>query len=89
MRIKRSKRRHATNIKRIRLLQISEYSDCPGPYRRTAEYWGKDENFARNPGRGKASKYLKRCSNKKLRKCNEVLSGSEYKKVFDYWWALT
>ena len=39
--------------------------------------------------RGKRSKYLKKLSNKKVRRYNGEISGKGgYKKLFDYWWEL-
>ena len=39
--------------------------------------------------RGKRSKYLKRLSNRKIRKYKGEISGKGwYKKLFDYWWEL-
>ena len=34
------------------------------------------------------TKFLRRISNKKYRKHNEIHNFSTYKKLFDYWWTL-
>ena len=38
--------------------------------------------------RGKRSKWLKRQSNKKLRREKDIFQRGQYRKVFDYWWEL-
>lgn len=87
---RKGKRIQLTERAKKRLLRITKYSCYPGPYQRTTEgYWDKDETFARNPGRGRASKYLKRCSNRKIRHDSSIYQGGHYRKVFDYWWELT
>lgn len=37
---------------------------------------------------GKRAKYLRRCSNKKVRRTKETYQRGQYRKVFDYWWRL-
>lgn len=48
-----------------------------------------DEEYYIRFYRGKRSKYLKKLSNKKVRKYDGEISGKGgYKKLFDYWWEL-
>lgn len=34
------------------------------------------------------TKYLRRLSNRKVRKTKDIPNGNAYKRVFDYWWEL-
>ena len=35
------------------------------------------------------TKYLRRQSNRKVRKSNELANGNQYRKHYDYWWIIT
>lgn len=80
---KRRNRRKATVFKKKRQLHTATYAGYPGPFCR------EEETFVRNPGRGRASKFLKKSSNRKVRHTNDLLQNGQYKKQYDYWWNLT
>lgn len=41
-----------------------------------------------NSGRGKRSAYIKRVSNKKVRRSQGLFQNSEYRRLYDYWWEM-
>lgn len=48
--------------------------------RRFVRYWASN-----TPG---YTKYLRRQTNKKIRRSDELYQGGLYKKAFEYWWAI-
>lgn len=81
---KRNKRERGLKYKK-HLKNLAEitcrYYPCPAIY---------SNSYYKRLYRGKRSKYLKRQSNKKIRKYKRCLSdGNMYRKVFDFWWELT
>ena len=72
------KKQDARHKKQLR--DISTYSSFPGVSKKNGYYVVN--------GRGRASKYLKKQSNRKLRRNCVVYKGNQYRKVFDYWWTL-
>lgn len=79
-----AERRHFDAVHKKKLYRISQYSGYPGPW------YSEAKGRVLNCGRGRRSKYLKRQSNRRLRR-QKYFHGTDgyYKKVFDYWWELT
>lgn len=49
-----------------------------------------DTKYVKREWRGKRSKYLKRCSNRRIRRHKgEIPKRCGYRRVFDFWWELT
>lgn len=80
----RAQRRRLTRRHNARLRLIAEIDgNYPGPY--ISDRKGR----VINPGRGRISKYLKKQSNRKIRRYkNRRFHGGNYRKLFDYWWEL-
>ena len=77
---KREDRRRRTAKYKRRLVFIAKNAaNYPGPY------YSKKKNRVVNDGRGQISSYLKKLSNKKVRRTKGLFSGSTYRKVYDYW----
>ena len=83
--------KHKQKLKRLYEMSNSMYP-CPVIY--TDEIWIKGRGYVENPKpyykrwyRGKRSKYLKRLSNKRIRRYkNELYKGNQCHKLFDFWW---
>lgn len=73
-----SKRRYTDYVKTRNKKQFAEKS-C----RQLTPY--VEDGVYRNPGRGKMSSYLKRTSNKKIRKTPGIYKGGKHKRVQEYW----
>lgn len=69
-----------------RLKRLSE--ETPHCYAGGAWYDGEKGRYIRVwiSGRGGRPKYLRKRTNKKLRRCKDLLNYGKYRKVFDYWW---
>ena len=84
-------RKHKKKL--VRLAKI-----CSKWYHSPAYMMDKDRDYTSDPEemmfvsriyRGHRSKYLKRISNKKIRRYNkEIKSRGGYKRIFDYWWEM-
>ena len=75
-------RRMQERAHKMKLREISKYCGYPGVWEHNGYY---------KMGRGSISKYLKRLSNKKVRRTpvEITLRRGDYRRVFDYWWELT
>ena len=81
---KARRRRILTARHKERLLRKSKESrGWLGPY------FDEDKNRLIIIPRGKRSKFLKKCGNRRVRNSKELLKHSNYKRVYDYWWELT
>lgn len=101
----RAYRRHQKERKRKQMVKLDEichhypypfHPMCMDEHGKRTYHFPWDENpilyykrAYRSHGRGDASGYLKKVSNRKIRKSwNFKLRGSNYKKVYDYWWMM-
>ncbi len=50
--------------------------------------WEQVGKYIKYPGNSNAQRYLKKVSNKKVRKYKSIKSGCAYRRLFDYWWIL-
>lgn len=70
---------------------IGKY-DCPPMWlnwRRIDGEWVQVGNYLKYPNRSSRQKYLKHCSNKKVRKSVDICGkGNAYRREFDYKWEL-
>lgn len=77
----RAKRRERDNNKTNKKKDIANntfgnyYIDNDGVVK---HYWKK----------GRVKKFLKKYSNRKVRRHKGILKGGQYKRKFDYWWSL-
>ena len=95
---KKSKRRirrlnnkkHKEHLKYLHDITGNSYP-CPAYYY-TGSWKSPRENrycYYRRCYRGSRSKYLKNQSNRKIRRYkNEIKSGNNYRRIYDYWWGL-
>lgn len=77
----RQERRVRKEKEKNRLRKLNEYTFG-------AVVVNGDGHIARCYHRSNYQRFLKRSSNKKLRRDNNVLHGGQYKKAFEYWWEL-
>lgn len=88
----RAYRRRMNYLKRKRLMEIVK-----GGYNRSFytnwEYidgsFHRIDDYIRYPKNSNRKRFLKNCSNRKVRREQGALTkGNQYRKVFDYWWEL-
>lgn len=92
---KRNKReRYLEHQNHLRYLYETVGGCYPTPVRYVDEIWIKSIGYVKNPKpyykrvyRGKASKYLKRQSHKKVRRFKgDLCNGNMSHKLYDFWW---
>jgi hypothetical protein len=50
--------------------------------------WVQTGKFVKYPKSSNTQRYLKKVSNKKVRKAQDLKSGRSYRKIIEYWWIL-
>lgn len=96
-RTRRNRRKEDFRHKK-RLAFIAKVGGYPSGAYWTDTFWPNREEhhdivqtsdaFLKECGRGKASKFLKKQSDRKIRRSGELYTGSQYRKKFDFWWGL-
>ena len=51
-------------------------------------FYNREKNQVIIADKGRASKFIKRAANKKIRRTRDLLKGGVYRKVYDHWWAV-
>ena len=94
MRYKARRRRDASRIKN-KHKRIAKYGKLSPYYQVNKDENGKinyvedEDSYIKYSGRGKSSRYLKKRTNHKLRKEEDIYNRGEYRKIHDFWWDLT
>ena len=63
------------------------YDETKNSYGRGVWYDNKKQRYVRYCF-GDCKRYFRRLANRKVRRNNDVPSGGNYKKVFDFWWSI-
>lgn len=92
---KRAERRRRNEVYKKHLERLSKDGRCyPSPAWPRDEYnrniWNSEEApvWYKRGYRGQLSKYLKKLSNKKVRKYDGDIRNNKYRRIFDFWWSL-
>ena len=87
---RRNRARHKDRRRR-KIISLGGYKPIVGyiDYDFVDGKWMETGNHIKYPRNSNAQRFLKRISNKKVRRFNgDISNGNSYRKLFDYWWEL-